>query len=217
MSDEKTAVTTAMQMPQETLIPTSDPEIPGLLYWPRFISEPMEKTLLAALQENPNWVGVSPGEKSRRVIHYGYKYDYSKVSDLTRCDAIPEMFAAIPTPSILRCPNVPESLRVDADFDQLIINEYLPGQGIAPHTDHVRQFGHTIFCVSLGAGIIMTFFSPEGRAIQRWIAAGSAYAMTGSARYKWKHAIDAKKSDMVYETRVPRGTRYSLTYRIVVK
>lgn len=41
--------------------------------------------------------------------------------------------------------------------DQLIINEYLPGQGIAPHIDCVPCFTETIVSISLGDEYPMRF------------------------------------------------------------
>jgi alkylated DNA repair dioxygenase AlkB len=105
----------------------------------------------------------------------------------------------------------------DKHFDQLIINEYFPGQGIAPHVDHPQQFGDVIFCICLNAGIGIDFSYPDGRKITKWMPAGSAYAMTGDARRVWRHGIEAKKTDMVDGKRVPRGVRYSLTYRTVIQ
>jgi alkylated DNA repair dioxygenase AlkB len=187
--------------------PTVIAEVPGLLYWPRFISPDGEQMLISALLNSSAWVGVTSSEKSRRVIHYGYKYDYSRTSALTKTDEIPERFAILPAASGLPT----------AKFDQLIINEYLPGQGISSHIDDVHQFGDVIFCISLGSGIMMTFSHPDGQVVQQYVAAGSAYAMTGDARYVWRHAIDAKKYDIIASMKFLRKTRYSLTYRATKK
>lgn len=42
-------------------------------------------------------------------------------------------------------------------FDQLIINEYQPGQGINPHIDNVKLFAEPIVSLSLGSECIMEF------------------------------------------------------------
>eukprot|EP01138_Halocafeteria_seosinensis_P014978 gb/GECG01015290.1/.p1 GENE.gb/GECG01015290.1/~~gb/GECG01015290.1/.p1 ORF type:complete len:688 (+),score=93.39 gb/GECG01015290.1/:1-2064(+) len=45
----------------------------------------------------------------------------------------------------------------------------------------------------------------------------SLVAMTGDARYKWTHAISARKRDLIDGTIHDRGTRVSLTYRKVIQ
>ena len=42
-------------------------------------------------------------------------------------------------------------------FDQLIVNEYQPGQGISPHIDNQTLFGDVVVSVSLSSNTIMTF------------------------------------------------------------
>lgn len=185
-------------------------EVPGLLYWPEFVARDKQKMLVASLRASIKWSRVSPNEKSRRVIHYGYVYDYTHSSGLREAERIPDHLQAISDSA--RFPPIlgRESIR----FDQLIINEYLPGQGIAPHIDDPRQFCDVVFCVSLGSGTTVKFTHPDGRMVSKYIAPGSAYAMTGESRFVWKHAIDPKKSDTIDDECIPRGTRYSLTYRV---
>lgn len=43
------------------------------------------------------------------------------------------------------------------EFNQLIINEYLPGQGINPHVDNPTLFSSPIVSVSLGSECVMEF------------------------------------------------------------
>jgi alkylated DNA repair dioxygenase AlkB len=87
-------------------------------------------------------------------------------------------------------------------FDQLIINEYKPGQQIAPHTDHVTQFGPVIACITLGQQVPITFGLGLDKKILE-IEPGSMYIMTDEARYRWTHSLK----------NTSQGTRYSLTYR----
>lgn len=42
-------------------------------------------------------------------------------------------------------------------FDQLIVNEYEPGQGINPHIDNIKLFKSDIASLSLGSDCIMIF------------------------------------------------------------
>ena len=199
--------------------PEAHPDVPGLLYWPRFISPDGTKILTGIMSRSTSWVGVTNSTKSRRVIHYGYKYDYTRTMDPVECDPIPAGLAIITEmrhiAPLFEGVETPRS-SVSA-FDQLIINEYLHGQWIPAHIDHPSQFGDTVFCVTLGSGTTMTFTHPEGRVVHQYVTPGSAYAMTGDARYVWKHQIEAKKSDIVNGVKVPRGVRYSLTFRTIRK
>lgn len=49
--------------------------------------------------------------------------------------------------------------------DQIIVNEYTPGQGIAPHMDHSGSFDEWIVSISLISGVTMNFQSYETRGI----------------------------------------------------
>ncbi|MGL4371862.1 MAG: alpha-ketoglutarate-dependent dioxygenase AlkB, partial [Alphaproteobacteria bacterium] len=47
-----------------------------------------------------------------------------------------------------------------AQPDQVIVNEYLPNQGITPHIDCIPCFGNTIASLSLGSASVMDFIHP---------------------------------------------------------
>ncbi|MBL8596335.1 MAG: alpha-ketoglutarate-dependent dioxygenase AlkB [Devosia sp.] len=86
----------------------------------------------------------------RRVQHYGYRYDY-KARRVTRdsyLGPLPEWLATLVG-----------GLSADGIFeavpDQVIVNEYLPGQGIAAHVDCEPCFGDMIASLSLGSGCTM--------------------------------------------------------------
>lgn len=190
-------------------MPSEDAEISGLFIWPEYFSESVEDAMVNHVAGLDNWAGISDDPKSRRVIHYGYKYDYRKMNFPVKILPIPEIFTG---PARLVASAF---LGESRTFDQLIINEYMPGQGISPHVDHPQQFGDVIFCICIGSDITITFTHPDGRVAPRRLVAGSAYAMTGKARHVWRHGIEAKKSDYVGGKRIPRGIRYSLTYRTI--
>src|SRR5690606_37368261 len=111
----------------------------------------------------------------RRVIHYGFKYDYrSKSKTLERIDPPPKYLTQL-TEKIweneywTRCPN------------QIIVNHYEPGQGIAAHTDHVKYFSKEISTLSLGHGVIMTF-KKNTEKIDILLPVGSLLVLSGEAR-----------------------------------
>ena len=103
---------------------------------------------------------------------------------------------------------------MDCEPEQLIINEYEPGQGIAPHTDRVDVFDDQIISVSLGSDIVMDFINSktlETKSIL--LKRRSLLLMSEDARYEWKHTIPARKSDKIGPIKVDRGKRVSLTFR----
>ena len=101
--------------------------------------------------------------------------------------------------------------------DQVIVNEYLPGQGIAAHIDREHCFGEQIATVSLGSHCVMRFENKRlDQKIDVELQPRSLTMITGDARYKWTHSIPARKSDSLRGERVLRGRRLSLTFRTVI-
>lgn len=191
-------------------VPEEDPEIAGLFVWHKFLDENVAASLAGYVSGLNNWGPISDQPGSRRVIHYGYVYDYRRMARPAKTVEMPERLAG---PARLVASTL---LGESKMFDQLIINEYLPGQGISAHVDNIHQFGNVVFCVCLGSGAEVVFTHPDGRIVNRWLPIGSAYAMTGKARDTWRHEIKAKKSDKVNGKRIERGIRYSLTYRTIL-
>ncbi|MEN9874244.1 MAG: hypothetical protein RL186_1141, partial [Pseudomonadota bacterium] len=60
----------------------------------------------------------------RRVQHYGWRYDYraGRVNSNDYLGPLPSVFAELAN-------KIGENLSAPTDFDQVIVNEYLPGQG----------------------------------------------------------------------------------------
>ena len=174
--------------------------VPGLQLHADFITQDEERELLAAIDAS-EW----DTSLKRRTQHYGYVYDYTM-------KGLDETEEVLPIPEW--CGFVIQRLLergvLVAPPDQLIINEYEPGQGIYPHVDSVSSFEDGIVSVSLGSDIVMDFLHPptnakkDGTLLRR-----SALSMHGIARYQWRHGIAARKSDHG----VPRARRVSLTFR----
>ena len=182
------------------------PEIPGLSYFPEFISEDTAIDLLEAIGNN-TW----SNELRRRVQHYGYQYDYKARSIL------PESYLG-PLPIWLEefiAEHLVNSV-LSARPDQVIVNEYLPGQGISAHIDCVPCFDGTIASLSLASAAIMVFTGPSGEREELYLQPGSLLVLEGDARFKWRHAIPARKTDMVDDKRMSRTRRVSLTFRKVL-
>ena len=179
----------------------------GLYYFPNFITQSESEKILSELSANKKWVGVTSCKNSRRVIHYGYLYSYAG-GPLNPTDPIPSFYDDIISNTVDTCPidNIPK-------FDQLIINEYMCGQGITPHIDDTKKFGPIIACVTLGSGIEIEFTRSQHETFKIYVEPNSLYIMSGDARYLWKHGIIQRKTDRVDGKRHCRGTRISLTFR----
>ena len=181
--------------------------IAGLTYIPHFLNAIEQETLLDAIDGQP-WLS----DLKRRVQHYGYKYDYRARK------IVPEMYLG-GLPEFL----VPVAARLamagyfDTIPEQVIVNEYVAGQGIAPHVDCEPCFGNTIASISLGSGAEMNFSAVDGTQKEViYLERGSLLVMQNAARYEWKHGIAARKSDMVNGQRLWRMRRVSVTLRTII-
>ena len=189
--------------PAAPAAPGAVPAIPGLRYVADFLDVDEERALLAFVDGQP-WLA----DLKRRVQHYGYKYDY-KARNIDRSmflGAIPSALAALSTKARDRG-------LLPHDPDQVIINEYEPGQGILAHVDCVPCFEDHIMTVSLGSACTMDLVAKSDRSAAHAIVLErrSALIFSGPARYEWLHGIRGRKTD----DGVARSRRVSLTYRKV--
>ena len=101
--------------------------------------------------------------------------------------------------------------------DQVIVNEYEPGQGISAHVDCIPCFGRLVASLSLGSGAVMQFQNLQTNQKEEiYLEEGSLVVLSGPARYEWTHAIPARKSDVVEGFKIERHRRLSLTFRTVI-
>jgi alkylated DNA repair dioxygenase AlkB len=180
---------------------------PGIGYFEDFLSGEEER-LVAAELDAGEWSTVL----KRRVQHFGYLYDY-KARTITR-DAylgkLPGWLEVLAERLIARgyLEHMP---------DQVIANEYVPGQGISAHIDCVPCFGDTIISLSLLSQCEMIFREQQGfETAAVLLRPRSVVSLTGAGRYSWTHEIPARKSDFMNGAKVDRGRRISLTFRKVV-
>ncbi len=181
--------------------------VEGLIYVPGFLDEATEASLVRWLDAQP-WMD----DLSRRVQHYGWRYDYRarRVDPHQRLGALPGALADLAERL------VGEGV-LSALPDQAIVNEYLPGQGIAAHVDCEPCFGDEIATVSLLSGVPMIFrHLKTGVVVERWLERRSACVLAGESRYEWTHEIPKRRSDPVAGARQNRTRRVSLTFRRVV-
>jgi alkylated DNA repair dioxygenase AlkB len=180
--------------------------IQGLTYIPEYLTEPQAGALLAAIDAQP-WLG----DLKRRVQHYGYKYDY-------KARAIDQSMYLGPLPDWAN--DLAQRLHTEQITakvpDQLIVNEYEPGQGISAHVDCVPCFGDTVVSISLGSACNMDFTHDVEPKVSVPLEPGSAVIMTGPARYDWRHSISSRKTDVIEDQKRMRSRRVSLTFRNVI-
>jgi alkylated DNA repair dioxygenase AlkB len=178
----------------------------GAAYSPGYVTPEEARKLVTSL-DGGGW----SSELKRRVQHFGYRYDY-------------KARAVAPDTYLGELPDWLRSLRdrLQADVfsdppDQVIANEYLPGQGISAHVDCVLCFADCIVSVSLLSGCEMIFRHRESRQTASvYLEPCSALIMMGPARYEWTHEIPTRRSDAIDGERLPRGRRISLTFRKVI-
>lgn len=84
--------------------------------------------------------------------------------------------------------------------NQIIINKYIPGQGISAHRDHYPIFDNDIATLSLGSPIVMEFNHIKAIKIlnikikkELLLKPGSLLVFGDDARYKWTHEIKKGK------------------------
>lgn len=179
--------------------------INGLLYIPQYISQPHHDMLVKTIDEQP-W----RGELARRTQHYGYIYDY-------RARSVDASMHLGELPSWLS--RIAQHLHYDGLVsempDQAIINEYMPGQGIADHTDSAPSFGEVVTSLSLSASVVMELKKSD-QIVPILLEPRSLFVMRGAARYEWTHGIAKRKQDNYDGQLLIRERRLSITFRKVI-
>lgn len=174
--------------------------INGLSYIQNYISESDQARLMRHIDSCP-W----NMDLKRRTQHYGYRYDYKIRSTSTYLGEIPKWLNELA-----------ERFLHDSIFevypDQVIVNEYQPGQGIAQHIDCIPCFKDTICSLSLLSGCTINF-AQDSMKYSLYLEPRSLLILKDEARYKWTHGIPARKKDHD----IKRGRRVSLTFRQIIK
>lgn len=186
----------------------SQPTINGLTYIENFITKDHHRQLITIIDEQI-WLD----DLKRRVQHYGYKYDYKsrRIDTSMYLGELP--FWTKPLIQKFLSDNL-----FDEEPDQLIINEYLPGQGIANHIDCEPCFDDTVISISLNSYCVMDFCNQMTKQkIPFLLEPCSAVVLKGESRYDWTHGIAARKSDSYNNQTYIRKRRISLTFRRTIK
>jgi len=194
------------------------PDIPGLMYHKDVIDKKTEQSLWSFLygtmMKPRKWSNGPGGAMARRVQQYGYEYNYNSKSILP-ADPIPLELQTLIT-------ELQEKKLLPNEVNQIIVNEYRPGQGITAHTDDVRWFGEQISSLTLHSGCKMIMADRSASVIQGiYLEPRSILTLTGPARCSFTHMIPSVKKDLVKNSTgetitIPRGTRVSITFRQVL-
>lgn len=177
--------------------------VQGLTYWPGFLTIEQQRHLLREIDQR-EWLT----DLKRRVQHYGYRYDYrARTVD-------PSMYLGkLPDFALEIAVRLHEVGLMANTPDQVIVNEYMPGQGITPHVDCKPCFASEIATISLGSTCKMDLTDSESALAKHIrLELGSCLVFSNEARYCWKHGIKARKAD----DGVLRGRRVSITFRKVI-
>ena len=83
-----------------------------------------------------------------------------------------------------------------ASADQITVNDYPPGSGIAPHVDTHSAFTARFASLSLGAGAAFEL-RRGGEAAELWLPRRSLLLLGGEARLGWAHYIAPRRGDSV--------------------
>ena len=177
-------------------------KVPGLILHQDFISTSLEDELMHEI-DGQKWLV----DYNRRLQYYGYRNELEAPYDLVEF--------AVPMPPLM--------LKLSTDIvernillmqpDQVIINEYLPGEGIKPHKDR-NYFENQICGINLGSGCVIKFIKGAD-VIDVEVTRRSLYMIQDEARYKWTHGIPPRKKDVINGNIQHRERRLSITYRKV--
>lgn len=180
----------------------------GLFFIADAISVEEEKSLIAFLN-NQKWVPLTINvDTGRCVQQYGFRFDYHTYEIKDDVPKIPKELSGL----IVKLTSICKQLKIDGsalEFSQIIVNRYLPGEGITAHIDW-KAFGPIIGCFTLGASAPIEFTKEATK--QSFILQTeprSLYIMSGDSRTSWKHGMKSGNKD--------NGCRISVTIRHVLK
>lgn len=182
-------------------------KIPGLTCIFNYINTDEQNYLLNIIDQE-KWSKTF----KRKVQHYGYRYNYENglLASSIYLGLLPDWAQSLTNK--LSADGLTDNLP-----DQVIVNEYKPGQGITSHIDSVPCFGNTIISLSLGSSCVMDLtHSLTKEKASLLLLPGTVLALQGEARYDWEHSIAARKKDKYHGKEFVRSRRVSLTFREVL-
>ena len=174
----------------------------GFRYQPALLDVAAEEALIARVSELPLREFEFHGYTGkRRVVSFGWKYEYSGAGQLREAGEIPEFLLPLRSQAASFA-----NLEPDA-FQQVLVTEYGPGAGIGWHRDK-PVFGQVVG-ISLLSSCTLRFrrkVDSKWERVNIFAERRSAYHLTGPARAEWEHSI----------LRVD-ALRYSITFRTMTE
>ena len=190
-------------MSEQRLLPFHPPvpRVPGLVYIERYLSREEEQQLLGAVDREP-WL---TDWKRRRQV-YGVAYSGPQAG--SKLKPLPQWLSWLVA-------RVHADGWLEAEVVNAVINEYMPGQGIAAHRDH-PAFGPTVVAASFGGATTLQLEDPSMPELGKTlldVQPRSLWVLGGEARSHWLHSIAPRRSDMVGGLKRARERRISITLR----
>lgn len=186
-------------------------DVRGLHILPDVLTAEEEGVILKFIGEQkwaPLTIKVDTG---RLVQQYGFRFDYHSYGVVKDVPEIPDQLSTLIKKLISQC----EALKIPvvSEFNQIIVNRYLPGEGISPHVDW-KGFGPIVASFTLGSAAVVEF-KKNGVLVETYPPGRSLYIMSGDARTAWTHSMPAREEDTVDGKVVLRDVRISITIRQV--
>eukprot|EP00756_Hemistasia_phaeocysticola_P045425 Hpha_TRINITY_DN1917_c0_g1::TRINITY_DN1917_c0_g1_i1::g.30908::m.30908 len=195
----------------------------GLIYQPDFLTEEEERKIMEGVDSRlaSNW----RNEKNRRTQQYGFEFfrDHVTPAKFALPDWAEMIAEKVVQTGLLEGPPGKAGMMPN----QLIVNEYYPGQGILAHSDR-PCFGEEVVILSLLSDLTMSFTNGNDDMAKRWgdfkkgecllqlLQRRSLVVFKGAARHKWRHGIAESAQDIGTDGKVfDRTRRVSLTFRYV--
>ena len=116
----------------------------GLFYIPSVLSSKEVDDIVMGLdkgQWKPLTINIDTG---RLVQQFGFAYNYHSSAVTDPAPEFPDFIQRLAQLAVKEC----EKVGLRTEFNQCIVNNYQPGQGISAHTDK-HDFGPVIACFSL--------------------------------------------------------------------
>lgn len=173
----------------------------GFRYKPALIGASEEHALVAAVRELPFREFEFHGYLGkRRVVSFGWQYDFSGGGALHKADDIPDFLLPLRERAAAFAELEPEALQ------HVLVTEYASGAGIGWHRDKA-VFGQVVGISLLTPCVLRFRRKVDGKWERVNVTAEprSAYFLSGPARLEWQHSI----------LRVD-ALRYSITFRNVL-
>jgi alkylated DNA repair dioxygenase AlkB len=190
-------------------------DIPGLYLIPDAFTKE-ENNFYMDILEKENTYNPNICHQIHKATEYGWKFlPVTKKSDKDFLGNFPDWLENLWQKIFLHIkaniPNFPEK----SYPDNVLINQYEPGDGCYPHIDQLNFWDNWVVGVSFGSGCTFQFTKEKNNnnKISFYMPHCSIYIMIDEARYLWKHEMIFSPIDNYYGEIIPRTKRISLTFR----